>query len=146
MHQGPSDARPPVVLGWPGCPISETQTRADLQLARGGGGAGDHAVVPIALDGAVGVQRGCGKGGIRNGERRRIGQVEGFAAELELDPSFFEAEGAGNVLVHVEQARAAQEVSAGGPERPHGGVGEGGPVEIWGIGVVASPNPYYRAD
>src|ERR1035441_1172318 len=74
------------------------------------------------------------------------GQVEGFAAELELDPSFFEAEGAGNVLVHVEQARAAQEVSAGGPERPHGGVGEGGPVEIWGIGVVASQNLDYRVD
>ena len=88
--------------------LLEAQVSADLQLARGGYRAADHAVIAVTLDGAIGVQRGRCKGGVRSGERRRIGEIEGFADELELELSVFEAEGLGNVHVHVEEARAAQ--------------------------------------
>src|ERR1019366_3662773 len=84
-------------------------------------------------------------GSVRSGERRRIGQVECFADELQFD-LLFDAEGAGNVLVDVEEARAAQNVSACGPEGPRRGVGEGSPAEIRGIGIVAAQDLDYRID
>src|ERR1035437_1376293 len=61
-------------------------------------------------------------------------------------PFSFEGEGAGNVLVDIEEARAAQQVSASGPEGSRGRVGEGGSVEIRGVGVVSAQNLDCRID
>src|ERR1019366_2184198 len=84
-------------------------------------------------------------GSVRSGERRRIGQVEGLADELQFD-LLFDGEGAGNVLVDVEEARAAQNVSACGTEGPRRRVGEGCPAEIRGIGIVAAQDLDWRID
>ena len=117
----------------------EAHVRADLQLARSGYGAADHAVVAVALDGAIGVQRGAAKVafGVEN---------DGVLVRLNASPTNCSLNFP-SLKLKVRETLSST-LKKPGPRRrflpvvprvPRG-VGECRAVEIRGVGIVAAQN------
>src|ERR1035441_5431631 len=127
----------------------EPNIRSYLQLAWADAlrrhDATDHTVIAVALYAPVRVHCRRGESASWIGEIGVIGQVESLTQELQLHP-LLESEGAGDALTHRENTRAEQDISAGAPQPCRGDGSECGPIEIWGIGVVAAQDLDLRVD
>src|SRR5260370_536547 len=93
------------------CRGSEPLGSSYLEIARAGLGGADCGESIIVDSGRRGVVDPAARAS-RVGERHRVGQVESFTHQLELDLAFFEREGSIDALVDLEKAGTAQNVSA----------------------------------
>src|SRR6266567_825812 len=117
--------------GWQPAPhwILEPQVSSHLEIARAGYGVADYGesvIVDRACRGVVDPAASAP----RVGERHRVGEVESFTDQLELELVFFEREGSIDALIDLEKTGTTQNVSACGSQDPVRRVGKGAAIVI----------------
>src|SRR5713101_1331960 len=124
---------------------SESQVSSHLEIARAGLGVADYGESIIVDSARRGVANPAARAP-RVGERHRVGQVESFTHQLELEFVLFEREGSIDALVELEKTGSAQDVSAGRSQGSVGRVGKCAAIVIRVTGIVAAQNLYRWVD